>query len=115
MERELMDTRKNNTKKMILCFSCLLAVVVLACGPALAWEAPKIDKPANYQDYPKHPIDFICGWGVGGGADIMTRKLAELAHKYYGMDFVVTNMPGAAGVKGIDYSMRQPKFDRKSM
>jgi len=59
-------------------------------------------------NFPERPIDFICGWGVGGGADLMSRKMCDLVRKYYGITFVVTCMPGAAGTKALDYAMRQP-------
>ena len=92
--------------KMIV-FLCVLFMVSLS-GSASAWEAPKIEKPKSLANYPERPIDFICGWGVGGGADLMSRKIADLVREYYGITLVVTNMPGASGVKGIDYAMRQP-------
>ena len=53
--------------KMIV-FLCVLFMVSLS-GSASAWEAPKIEKPKSLANYPERPIDFICGWGVGGGAD----------------------------------------------
>lgn len=90
---------------------CALAILSLLVGTnarASDWTPPKIEKPKSYPNYPERPVDLICGWGVGGGTDIFARTLADLARKYYGINFVVTNMPGAAGVKGIDYAMRQP-------
>ncbi|MBU1205689.1 MAG: tripartite tricarboxylate transporter substrate binding protein [Proteobacteria bacterium] len=75
---------------------------------AYSWTAPKIEKPAKFADYPKRPIEFICGWGVGGGADLMARKVGELTEKFYGIKMIVNNMPGAGGAKALDYSMRQP-------
>lgn len=97
-------------KKLSGCAALFLLLALLA-APAWAaagWTPPHIEKPAQHPNYPERPIDFICGWGVGGGADSMSRKIAELARKHYGVRFVVTSMSGAAGVKGIDYAMRQP-------
>lgn len=97
--------------KSSLALAALTLCLALSSSPvalAAEWVAPAIAKPAQHPNYPERPIDFICGWGVGGGADLMSRKLAELARKHYGLRFVMTNMSGAAGVKGIDYAMRQP-------
>ena len=99
--------RKTERKLMVL-FGITLTVFLMLTGVSFSWTPPKIDKPAKFADYPKRPIDFICGWGVGGGAGTLSRKLAELADKYYGIKMVVSNMPGAGGAKGLEYAMRQP-------
>lgn len=99
---EVMSSRFRTT----VAFLCLF--LFSSVGAAQAWEAPVIEKPKSDQSFPERPIDFICGWGVGGGADLMARKLSDLVREYYGITMVVTNMPGASGVKGIDYAMRQP-------
>lgn len=93
--------------RLIAKFTVLLFVLFLSTT-SMAWEPPKIEKPEAIKNYPDRPIDFVCGWGVGGGADLMSRKIAELAKEFYGITMVVTNMPGASGVKGIDYALRQP-------
>ena len=89
-------------------FVLAICLVLMMSLTAMAWEAPKVEKPEGLENYPERPIDFICGWGVGGGADTMSRKLAELTQKYYDINLVVTNMPGAAGSKALDHAMRQP-------
>ncbi len=60
------------------------------CGSVLAQEK-----------YPSRPIDFICTWGVGGGADQMARTLSHLAEKILGVPLPVSNIPGASGNTGL--------------
>jgi tripartite-type tricarboxylate transporter receptor subunit TctC len=57
-----------------------------------AWAAEK---------YPDRPIDFICTWGVGGGADQMARTIGRLAEKNLGVAMPVSNIPGASGNSGM--------------
>jgi tripartite-type tricarboxylate transporter receptor subunit TctC len=92
-------------KKRILFWGIFFLMGLFLGSEAFAWTAAPIAKPGGY---PKKPIDFICGWGVGGGADLMSRKVGELTDKYYGIKMVVSNMPGAGGAKAVDYAMRQP-------
>ncbi len=53
------------------------------------------------EKYPSRPIDFICTWGVGGGADQMARTLSHLAEKILGVALPVSNIPGASGNTGL--------------
>jgi len=53
------------------------------------------------EKYPNRPIDFICTWGVGGGADQMARTLGRLAEKVLGVAMPVSNIPGASGNSGL--------------
>jgi tripartite-type tricarboxylate transporter receptor subunit TctC len=57
-----------------------------------AWGAEK---------YPDRPIDFICTWGVGGGADQMARVVGKLSEKYLGVALPVSNIPGSSGNTGM--------------
>ncbi len=62
---------------------------------ALAFPAGAAEK------YPDRPIDFICTWGVGGGADQMARTIGRLAEKHLGVALPVSNIPGASGNTGL--------------
>jgi len=53
------------------------------------------------EKYPDRPIDFICTWGVGGGADQMSRTIGHLAEKFLGVALPVSNIPGASGNSGL--------------
>ena len=68
-----------------------LAVLLLALAVP-AWAAEK---------YPDRPIDFICTWGVGGGADQMARTIGKLSEKFLGVALPVSNIPGSSGNSGM--------------
>ena len=53
------------------------------------------------EKYPSRPIDFICAWGPGGGADAMARQLGSLSQPLLGVALPVSNVPGAAGNTGM--------------
>lgn len=53
------------------------------------------------EKYPDRPIDFICTWGVGGGADQMARTVGKLAEKFLGVALPVSNVPGSSGNTGM--------------
>ena len=53
------------------------------------------------EKYPSRPIDFICTWGPGGGADAMARQLGSLSQPLLGVALPVSNVPGAAGNTGM--------------
>jgi tripartite-type tricarboxylate transporter receptor subunit TctC len=66
---------------------CVVAILVAV---ALAQEK-----------YPSRPIDFICTWGTGGGADAMARQIGSLAQPLLGVALPVSNVPGASGNTGM--------------
>jgi tripartite-type tricarboxylate transporter receptor subunit TctC len=70
-------------------FLLLPLFLVLVCP---AWAAEK---------YPDRPIDFICTWGVGGGADQMARTIGKLSEKFLGVALPVSNIPGSSGNSGM--------------
>lgn len=57
--------------------------------------------PAWAEKYPDRPIDFICTWGVGGGADQMARTIGKLTEKILGVALPVSNIPGSSGNTGM--------------
>jgi tripartite-type tricarboxylate transporter receptor subunit TctC len=59
-------------------------------------------RPANAQEkYPSRPIDFVCPFGTGGGADAMARQIGALVQPIIGVPLPVSNTPGAAGNTGL--------------
>jgi len=56
---------------------------------------------AAQEKYPSRPIDFICTWGTGGGADAMARQIGSLAQPILGVALPVSNVPGASGNTGM--------------
>lgn len=66
------------------------------------WLAVVVASGAGAQEkYPSRPIDFICTWGTGGGADAMARQIGALSQPLLGVALPVSNVPGAAGNTGM--------------
>jgi tripartite-type tricarboxylate transporter receptor subunit TctC len=48
--------------------------------------------------YPQRPVRLIVGFAAGGGADVLTRIIADGLSKQLGQQVIVDNRPGADGV-----------------
>jgi putative tricarboxylic transport membrane protein len=59
-------------------------------------------------EYPKRPITVVVPWGPGGGSDQMVRTIVKAAEDEGDAEFVVQNMPGAAGLTGLNNVMNKP-------
>lgn len=72
----------------------LLAVIFVACAafPAQAW--------------PDRPVTIIAPFGPGTSVDIVARVLAPRLQAAWGQPVVVTNVPGSAGIIGVDRVVR---------
>lgn len=64
--------------------------------------------PALGQDYPSRPIRFIVPWSPGGGADILTRLVAQRLTARLGQSVIVDNRGGADGNLGTELAARSP-------
>jgi putative tricarboxylic transport membrane protein len=60
------------------------------------------------EKYPSRPIQWIVGWGAGGGTDVFTRGLVKGVQERLGTPIAVQNMPGASSATALDYVMNQP-------
>ncbi len=60
-----------------------------------------LTSPVWAEKYPDRPIDFICTWGVGGGADQMARVIGKISEKTLGVPLPVSNIPGSSGNTGM--------------
>jgi tripartite-type tricarboxylate transporter receptor subunit TctC len=70
--------------------AALVAGAALALAPCTsAWSA---------DTFPSKPLRLIVGFAPGGGADALTRIIAEGLSKQLGQQVVVENRPGADGV-----------------
>jgi tripartite-type tricarboxylate transporter receptor subunit TctC len=69
----------------------LLALISLACAPALA------------QNFPTKPIQVIVPLAPGGGTDLLARVIADKMREKFGQPVTVENRSGAAGNIGADY------------
>lgn len=52
------------------------------------------------EDYPSHPITFVCPWGAGGGTDQVSRQMAFFLKHELGVECNVINATGGKGVTG---------------
>ncbi len=73
-----------STRRTFLTAS-LVALVAGAAGPALA------------DGWPEKPVRIIVSFPPGGSSDLVARLLSERLSDSLGQQFVVENMPGAAG------------------
>src|SRR5580704_12545581 len=62
--------------------------------------------PANAEDYPSRPIDFIVPLAVGGSTDVLGRIMAQAISTRRGQPVVVENVSGAAGTIGVTRGAR---------
>jgi len=74
--------------------SLLKKLVTVAAGAALSIMAATA---AFAQDYPNRPIEVICGYVPGSGADIIVRFIATKLEEKAGQPVVVQNRVGAFG------------------
>jgi tripartite-type tricarboxylate transporter receptor subunit TctC len=63
--------------------------------------------PAQAQTYPDREIRLVLGFPPGGGADLVTRYLAEKLAPLSGKPVIVENKPGAAGNLAHSYVAQQ--------
>src|SRR5574339_599993 len=70
-----------------------VGLVVLLMGPGWAGAAA----------FPAKPMEMTVLFGAGSGADLLARKLAEVAGKDLGQPILVVNRTGAGGAIGYNY------------
>lgn len=89
--------RRNTIKTLVLLG--LVALSFLA-GPVLAAG----------EDYPAKPVIITVGMNPGGSASISAHIFAESVKKYLDkpQPFIINHKPGASGMIGLDYVMKQP-------
>lgn len=71
-------------------------------------SAAQSSSSSGVSDYPAKQVTIICPWGVGGGADVIARKIAQLGEKYLGQPIVVENHTGASGTIGMTDAAEAP-------
>jgi tripartite-type tricarboxylate transporter receptor subunit TctC len=78
--------------------------IAAACVLAAALAAP-----AAAQDWPQRPVRIVVAFGPGGGADIISRIVAQSMQDKLGQPVVIENRPGAAGTLGNEVVARADK------
>jgi tripartite-type tricarboxylate transporter receptor subunit TctC len=77
-----------------------VSIILLLVSATLTFAAGQKDGK-----YPSKDIEFIVSGGAGGGADAISRKIAQLIEKDLGCSFFVVNKPGADGAVGANLVM----------
>lgn len=75
----------------------------LLLGAAAGGAGLLLPQWARADDFPSHPITFICPWTPGGTADASMRAICQVASRVLGQSIVVENRAGAAGMIGAKY------------
>src|SRR5262249_52175115 len=63
--------------------------------------------PMAAADFPTKPVELTVLFGAGSAADLLARKLADLAGKELGQPVAVVNRTGAGGALGYSYVKSQ--------
>lgn len=80
-----------------------LSVVLITVGLYFALgTATAADK------YPSRNIEYVIGWGAGGGSDIFGRIINIPVRRELKTNVTVVNMPGAASAVAMEYVQQQP-------
>ncbi len=58
--------------------------------------------------FPSRNIEYVVGWGAGGGSDVFGRIICMPVRRYLKTTISVVNMPGAASAIAMDYVQKQP-------
>ncbi len=74
-----------------------ICVATLLCAATSAGHA---------QTYPNKPLRWIVPYPAGGGADFITRTVAQKMSAQLGQTIVIDNRPGAAGMIGMEAAAR---------
>ncbi|HHV64814.1 MAG TPA: tripartite tricarboxylate transporter substrate binding protein [Peptococcaceae bacterium] len=78
----------------VILSALLILVSIVGCKTGGTDQTPK---------FPTKPIDMTILFGAGGGADVVGRKLADLASKELGQPIVANNRVGGGGSVGYQY------------
>ncbi|MCM1148547.1 MAG: tripartite tricarboxylate transporter substrate binding protein [Butyricicoccus sp.] len=87
-------------KLLALLLATMMLLALCACG-----DEP-VDENAPFVF--ERPIEIVCPWGAGGGADTTLRQFATLLQQELGQTVNVNNVAGAGGVQGVQYVVQQP-------
>jgi tripartite-type tricarboxylate transporter receptor subunit TctC len=77
-----------------------------ALAAALTLAAPLAAAQATPGAYPSKPIRMIIPVAPGGGADIVTRAIAQKLTESWGQQVIADNRAGAGGIVGLEITAR---------
>lgn len=90
---------------ILLLLLLVLTMSMAGCGGSKQADGAKDGaKQGNTTvDFPTKPIEMTVLFGAGSGADLLARKVADLAAKELGQPIAVVNRTGAGGAVGYSY------------
>ncbi|AOT69600.1 tripartite tricarboxylate transporter substrate binding protein [Geosporobacter ferrireducens] len=92
---------------LLMCLVLIFTAALMGCAP----KAPEVNNAEGAADAEfkfERKIELVCPWGAGGGADSTLRAFASALEKEIGVPIVVNNVEGGGGVKGVEYTVKQP-------
>lgn len=95
----------------LLMVGILLINSLSGCGNdsvSTSTSTANVSTTSDVSDYPDKSVTIICPWGVGGGADVISRKIAEIGKKYFDQPIIVENHTGASGTIGMTDALNEP-------
>src|SRR6478609_1286429 len=78
--------------------------VLIAAGSSALLAAPVFAQGT----YPNRVVKITVAFAPGGGSDLIARLLASKLGDKLGQSVIVENKPGAGGMLGADYVLKQP-------
>lgn len=78
-----------------------LATLVLLAVTILSMVFANGAQEATADSFPSKSITLIVPFGAGGGTDALARKIADIAQKQSGVNFVIENKTGGSGAVGM--------------
>jgi len=97
-----MDWKTIKGLKMVcFVFGFTALIVAITCPSTRA----QVQKPKGF---PSKNMEYVIGWGAGGGSDVFGRLICIPARRPLGAPLVVVNMPGGAAAAATEYVMNQP-------
>jgi len=99
--KALMKSERRNKMKSIG-YKKIFVLLIMSCLVFSAFSAMAQDK------YPSRNIEYVVGWGAGGGSDIFARIINIPVRRALSTNIAVINMPGAASAIAMEYVQKQP-------
>lgn len=75
----------------------IIVTIFLFAGQTIAQEK-----------FPTKNIDYVVGWGAGGGSDVFARIITIPVRRTLNTTVTVVNMPGASASIAMEYIQKQP-------
>lgn len=100
-----MKSKRVLSAMLVMTMVCCL---VSGCGKSEQSEAKDDTAKGGGGNFPAKQATIICPWGVGGGADVIARKIAQVAEEHLGYPIIVENHTGASGTIGMNDAAKAP-------